>query len=209
MTPPWDTWSNIEVNAVAKMALDHCVPVMEPAKYCIPFSTWICYLGATQVIKQFAWTIQNYLGSHSTQANFGKQSGKFQRPCGIPLTGMYWPSIHRIILAKDWWVAKYTSRYFGHDKNMIHWHFCSTVACPRCWASSEDKVHILTCPDRDTNASWEKALQDLKLWLQEHHTDKDIFAALIEGLWQWCNQQEGTYIKSYFSNSPRLAGAIS
>jgi len=83
-------------------------------------------------------------------------------------------------MSQHQWAAKYGSRYFGHGKNMMCCIFCSTAEYPRCQASSKDKVYVVTCLDSKAHACWEKALHDIQLWLQEHHTCKANLTALIK-----------------------------
>jgi len=61
MALPHDAWLNIEVDATAKASLARARP--SPIKFHLPYGPWVCYVGLTQVVKQFAQMKQMHLSS--------------------------------------------------------------------------------------------------------------------------------------------------
>jgi len=77
--------------------------------------------------------------------------------------------------------------HFAHGKNMVHWKQCSSVECPRCGISPEDKMHITQCQAETVNTLWEEAINKLIKWMKAKQSAPQLVQALVDGLQAWRN----------------------
>jgi len=78
------------------------------------------------------------------------------------------------------------------------------AACPRCRCTSEDKQHIIRCPQEAEKALWYKALQDLKAWMTTELSDPQIIQDILNGLQAWYNNTDSPKETSAAHQQSRL-----
>jgi len=178
-----DATLNIEVDKLAWEKLGTQRP--GPKTFHIPWSQGVCYMGANQIVKDFATIIWDHINGQSTIEYWTKHRLMSQ---GI-WNKINWVSIGRAMreLPINWqcWVSKYVSGHFATGKNMQWWKFQSSAQCLRCYKTQEDKNHIMTCPAPEACERWEKSMKAIESWLREENTDKIIREQLLSYLRTW------------------------
>ena len=76
------------------------------------------------------------------------------------------------------------SGFTASDKYMVRLKQRQHATCPGCTHPTEDLLHILTCPNKDTKSHRHKLLRDLKQWLHSSQTHPFITSFVIKGLSQ-------------------------
>jgi hypothetical protein len=62
--------------------------------------------------------------------------------------------------------------------------------CPRCDEPTETSVHVLHCTGEGTDAIWEIAIADLRIWLAEQRTNNAMADLICSSLSSWRNGTE-------------------
>jgi len=88
------------------------------------------------------------------------------------------------------WVAKQITGQFAHGKNMQRCSKRSLAECPQCHAETEDKQHIVHCPDPKARQQWSANMAKLKQWLHAQGTDPELQDTLITHLETWSQDQQ-------------------
>jgi len=178
-----DASLNIEADGLAKKKLEDYKP--GPKNFHIPWSQGVCYTGHHRTVKEFATTIRDHINGQATIAYWIKRRQLSQ---GIWNT-FDWASIGRamkeIPINRRRWVSKYVSGHFATGENMQRWKFRTSAQCPRCQETTEDKTHIMTCPDPNARETWKKSLRAIEMWLKDEQTDKTIREQLLVHLTNW------------------------
>jgi hypothetical protein len=84
------------------------------------------------------------------------------------------------------WVSKLSSGNLGTNAVLHKWGQKDTPNCRRC-NKPENVKHTLQCQHASTASVWKATLEDLKTWLQEHHTDPSLIRVLIDNLTTWAS----------------------
>jgi len=86
------------------------------------------------------------------------------------------------------WACKFAMGFFGHGKNMSQWKIQSSMQCPQCGYTTEDKNHVIKCPH--PMAQKQKSLTSLNSWLMAQKTEPIVRTTIIQQLKMW--QMQGT-----------------
>jgi len=187
---PRDTWLNIKVDTVVKAAAEEHRSDNPPLKYDIPFSTWVCYVGSKQVVKQFSHELHTHLNSPALEKYWREKWALSQHQWAITdWDALDWTYMELPTRTRRW-ATKHASGHFSHGKNMVQWHFHTNLACQRCQAPVEDKLHVIRCPTG--SEPWNLAMKNLQQLLKDWNTDHSIITALITRLTNWYNNSTTT-----------------
>jgi len=156
-----------------------------PLIYKLPGNKWSCYAGKTRTVKQFTSTLRTFINGSECLGYWEKRKYLSSQQ----LKEVDWKSLgtamRNVPLARRRWASKHMSGHFAHGKNMKHWKLRSSAQCPRCGAESEDKEHILRCPQEAATHKWHEAIQDLADWMKQQQTDPRLIHSLTMGLLAW------------------------
>jgi hypothetical protein len=81
------------------------------------------------------------------------------------------------------WISKTVSGFCSTGRMMLRRKERETDACPRC-GEPEDIVHVWQCL-HDTEKLWDKALLDLRSWLESNGSHPEITNLIINRLSRW------------------------
>jgi hypothetical protein len=143
---------------------------------------WLCLVNGIKITSDPAPVIRKAVFGHRLQQHL--QARNLLSPIAfqdvdwdaIELATAHFPPLYRL------WMTKHVSGFFAIGKMMKHWGFWEHQKCPCCSHVSEDKVHLLTCPEVSCVARWEQSVQGLREWLQETDTAPDIQYCLVNAL---------------------------
>jgi len=99
-------------------------------------------------------------------------------------------AMRSVPLAHHRWASKQMSGHFSHGKNMVKWKFQNMAQCPRCRHKTEDKTHILCCPQEEATQQWTKAVTALTDWMRSEQSDPQLIQAMCMGLQAWHDNTE-------------------
>lgn len=85
--------------------------------------------------------------------------------------------------ARQHWISKTITGFCATGRMMRRRRERETDACPRC-GEPEDVEHVWCC-GYDTEALWNKAINDLRVWMDDNSTHPQMRDAIIHGLNSW------------------------
>ena len=134
--------------------------------------------------------IQQSLYASITRDNFLSWiSSKPSFALDISQHDIHWPSFEHArkntSIPINLFITKWISGFTASGKYMVRFKQRQHATCPGCPHPVEDLLHILTCPNKDTQAYRQDLLQDLKKWLHSSQTHPSIESFITKGLSQW------------------------
>ena len=125
-----------------------------------------------------------YLMRHGHVDYFGREvreSGGMVAVGDVQFEDIDWSATERAMsqlpLHRRRWVTKHVTGICGVAKCMHRWGKREDDKCCRC-GESEDAVHVWKCRTQETDALWEKAMDELATWLRDQVTAP----AIIRGI---------------------------
>jgi len=107
------------------------------------------------------------------------------------------------------WVSKLAAKFLPDGKNMQQWGLQPQAKCPQCTRPVKDKEHIFKCPLESVRIQqWEKAIEELDLWLETAKIHLQLRKDIIEGLKQWHDQTPGCRPYTKGSSAGQLQDSI-
>jgi hypothetical protein len=105
----------------------------------------------------------------------------------VPPEEIDWDSLGHAMASlptqRQHWISKTVSRFCSTGRMMLRQKERETDACPRC-GEPEDIVHVWRCL-HDTEKLWDKALSDLRSWLESNGSHPEITNLIIDRLSRW------------------------
>jgi hypothetical protein len=89
-------------------------------------------------------------------------------------------------------ISKHSARMCGVWKFMKRWRQWKEDQCPRC-GEPEDAAHVWKCNGEGAKDIWEKALDELEMWLRSVDTDLTLTYILVTSLKGWQSGVTGGY----------------
>ena len=83
------------------------------------------------------------------------------------------------------WISKWSSGHCGVGVKLQQWREQPHSKCPRCSTDHETVDHVLCCKHEDATSIWTTGLEDIRMWMQQHHCVPDLDFAVCTRLAQW------------------------
>jgi hypothetical protein len=93
-------------------------------------------------------------------------------------------SMQAVPPARRRWVSKTLSGFCATGRMMFRRREWESDQCPRCKQANENTEHVWQCC-WETDKLWEKAMEDLKQWLQQNQTHPEFAGTIIKHLNAW------------------------
>ena len=90
--------------------------------------------------------------------------------------------------------AKFSSGFFGHNRNMFRWGKRNTDRCPFC-EEEETALHVFTCPSDEATEVWQQGHDTLKQHLRQTNTMPSITMLILSRLQAWrADEEDPTFV---------------
>jgi hypothetical protein len=102
---------------------------------------------------------------------------------------MAWDALEKargtLAQSRQHWLVKHTSGACSVGKVMLARKKWTNSKCPRCEEPVETTEHVWKCQHIGANAIWEKAIEELKIWLASQRTNAAVNEAICARLLAW------------------------
>jgi hypothetical protein len=176
----WSRW-NIEMDTAAKVhwARTNGSPMLRPL-YGEP---WPTKVNGRKVVSDMRKAIRQACNVPPALEHWRKKD----RFGTFPPEAIDWESfgmaMSSLSTPRKHWISKTVSGFCSTGKMMLRRKERVTDACPRC-GEPEDVEHVWRCP-QDTDLLWDKALSDLRSWLDSNEAHPEITNLIISKLSGW------------------------
>jgi hypothetical protein len=83
------------------------------------------------------------------------------------------------------WLVKHVAGACSVGKVMLQRKEWTNAKCPRCSAPIETKEHVWVCQHHGANSLWEKAIEELRIWLAAQRTNSAVTEIICSRLLSW------------------------
>jgi hypothetical protein len=155
-----------------------------PRHYSVKGEPWQLWAAGRKLTSQLPKSIYSLV--HDQEANLYWSAKKDVNKESLPLIDReaIGTAMQEIPRKQRVFITKHTAGMCGVGKFMKRWGEWKEDKCPRC-GEPEDAAHVWICKGEGASDIWEKAVEELQLWLRNANTDPTVTHVVIQYLTGW------------------------